>query len=606
MQIDWRRKRPLRAGQPAGLLSGVRLMVMLCISLGLGGTAGAQKDAASIVGIVEDPSGAVVPGAQITSTDVDRGTSFVTSTDGAGNYVASPLKIGRYTVKVGKKDFRSVVIGPFELQLGQRREVTVKLQIGEARQDVEVNAVPVLETQTSDLGQVIDNRTINDLPLNGRNFSQLALLTAGIAPSEPGAANEDSFGFSSNGARSYQNNYLLDGIDNNSNTPDLQNGASYVIQPSVDAVEEFKVQTSGYSAEFGRGNGAVLNATIKSGTNEFHGSVCEFLRNDKLDARNFFERKRGAYQRNQFGATLGGPVLIPHLYNGRNHSFFFVDYEGLRIRQERPLQDIVPTPAMRSGDFSTLIDYTSDAGVTDCNGGPTYLGEIFNTRLTRKDDTSPTGFCGLPFGYDSSGNPLNIIPPSLLDPLAVSLIKLWPLPTISGNGGIGAINYLTEPKVQESQNNFDVRLDQTFSEKDSGFTRYSYQVQPSTHPAVFQATGGGGNEASAGYDHDFYSSLALSETHIFNPHLGNEARLGYNRVDARHLQQNFDRNVAAQLGISGVPSGPLNGGLPLLDFSDVGSIGTPLALPSIQVQNTYSFSDNLTLTRGKHSLSFGE
>ena len=263
-------------------------MVMLCISLGLGGTAGAQKDAASIVGIVEDPSGAVVPGAQITITDVDRGTSFVTSTDGAGNYVASPLKIGRYTLKVGKKDFRTVVIGPFDLQLGQRREVTVKLQIGEARQDVEVSAVPALETQTSDLGQVIDNRTINDLPLNGRNFSQLALLTAGIAPSEPGAANEGTFGFSSNGARSYQNNYLLDGIDNNSNITDLQNGASYVIQPSVDAVEEFKVQTSGYSAEFGRGNGAVLNATIKSGTNELHGSVFEFLRNDKLDARNFF------------------------------------------------------------------------------------------------------------------------------------------------------------------------------------------------------------------------------------------------------------------------------------------------------------------------------
>src|ERR1700732_4110053 len=173
MQIDWRRKLFLRSGQPAGLLSGVRFIVMLCISLSLGGIAGAQKDAASIVGIVEDPSGAVVPGAQITITDVDRGTAFVTSTDGAGNYVASPLKIGRYTVKVGKKDFRTAVIGPFELQLGQRREVTVKLQIGEALQDVEVNAVPALETQTSDLGQVIDNRTINDLPLNGRNFSQL-------------------------------------------------------------------------------------------------------------------------------------------------------------------------------------------------------------------------------------------------------------------------------------------------------------------------------------------------------------------------------------------------------------------------------------------------
>jgi hypothetical protein len=583
----------------------VRFIAILSISISLAEIAFGQKDAASIVGTAEDPSGAVIAGAQITITDANRGTTFLTSTDGAGNYVASPLKIGRYIVKVGKKDFKTAVIGPFDLQLGQRREVNVKLQIGEAIQNVQVNAAPALETQTSDLGQVVDNRTINDLPLNGRNFSQLALLAAGVAPSEPGAANEDTFGFSSNGARSYQNNYLLDGIDNNSNITDLQTGASYVIQPSVDAVEEFKVQTSGYSAEFGRGNGAVLNATIKSGTNDFHGTLFEFLRNDKFDARNFFEVKRGAYQRNQFGATLGGPVLIPHLYNGRNHTFFFVDYEGLRTRQERPLQDVVPTSAMRSGDFSAFIDYTSDAGVTDCNGGPTYTGELFNTRLTRKDKTSPTGFCGLPFGYDFAGNPINIIPPSLFDPLAVSLIKLWPLPNLSGNGGVGAINYLTEPKVQENQNNFDVRFDHTFSEKDSAFTRYSYQVQPSTHPAVFQATGGGGNEGSAGFDHNFYSSVALSETHVFTPQMGNEARVGYNRIDARHLQFDFNRNLSAELGIPGVPFGPKNGGLPLLDFSDVGSIGTPLSVPSIQVQNTYSFSDNLTITHRKHSLRVG-
>src|ERR1700736_379859 len=453
MQTDSQKRLFPRTQRQIGLLSRVRFIALLSISLTLGEIAFGQKDAASIVGVVEDPSGAVVPGAQITITDADRGTSFVTSTDGSGNYVAGPLKIGRYTVKVGKKDFKTAVIGPLDLQLGQRREVNVKLEIGAALHSVRVNATPSLETQTSDLGQVIENRTINDLPLNGRNFSQLALLAAGVAPSEPGAANEGTFGFSSNGARSYQNNYLLDGIDNNSNITDLQNGASYVIQPSVDAVEEFKVQTSGYSAEFGRGNGAVLNATIKSGTNGFHGSVFEFLRNDKFDARNFFEQKRGAYQRNQFGATLGGPVRIPHIYDGTNHSFFFIDYEGLRLRQQRPLQEVVPTPEMRSGNFSALIDYTTDAGVNDCNGQLTYAGELFNTRLTRKDSGSPTGLCGVPFGYDNSGLPINIIPSSLFDPLAVSLIKLWPDQNLSGNS---SFNYLTEPKVRENQDNFDV------------------------------------------------------------------------------------------------------------------------------------------------------
>jgi hypothetical protein len=602
MQIDEHQQCSPEERQQARLLRSAQFVAILYTALCTGGMAWAQKDAASILGTVEDPSEAVVPGAQITITDVDRGTSIVTSTNRYGDYRASSLKIGRYTVKVSNKGFKTLVIGPFDLQLGQRKEVNVKLQIGEAVQSVRVNAVPTLETQTSDLGQVIDNRTINDLPLNGRNFSQLALLSAGIAPAEPGAANEGTFGFSSNGARSYQNNYLLDGIDNNSNITDLQTGASYAIQPSVDAVEEFKVQINGYSAEFGRGNGAVLNATIKTGTNEFHGVVFEFLRNDKFDARNFFEKKRGAYQRNQFGATLGGPVLIPHIYNGTDHSFFFVDYEGLRLRQERPLQAIVPTPAMRAGDFSALIDYTAPTG-NDCNGVPTYTGELFSARLSQTDSSG--NLCGVPFGYDSSGIPINVIPKSQLDPLALKLLKLWPLPNISGNGVNGAINFLTEPKVQESQNNLDMRFDHVFSGQDSGFTRYSYQLQPSTHPAVFQATGGGGNEPSAGFDHNFSTSFALSETHIFSPRLESEARLGYNRIDARHLQFDFNRNVSAQLGIPGVPYGALNGGWPLLDFPDVDSIGTPLSLPSIQVQNTYSLSDNVTVARGKHSLKFG-
>jgi hypothetical protein len=602
MQINGQRESSPEQRQQARLLRSAQFVAILYAILCTGGAAWAQKDVASILGTVEDPTEAVVPRAQVTITNVDRGTSLVTSTNRYGDYVASSLRIGRYTVKVSKRDFKTSVIGPFDLQLGQRKEVNVQLQIGQVVQSVRVNDVPLLETQTSDLGQVIDNRTINDLPLNGRNFSQLALLSAGIAPAEPGAANEGTFGFSSNGARSYQNNYLLDGIDNNSNITDLQTGASYAIQPSVDAVEEFKVQTNGYSAEFGRGNGAVLNATIKTGTNEFHGAVFEFLRNDKFDARNFFEKKRGAYQRNQVGATLGGPVRIPHVYNGTDRSFFFVDYEGLRLRQERPLQAIVPTAAMRAGDFSALIDYTTATG-SDCNSAPTYRGELFDTRLSQKD--SAGNICGVPFGYDSSGNPINVIPKGRLDPLALKLLKLWPLPNLSGNGVNGAINFLTEPKVQESQNNVDVRFDHVFSEKDSGFTRYSYQVQPSTHPSVFQATGGGGNEPSAGFDHNFYASVAVSETHLFNPRLENEARLGYNRIDARHLQFDFNRNVSAQLGIPGVPFGALDGGLPLLDFSDVDSLGTPLTLPSIQVQNTYTLSDNVSVTRGKHLLKFG-
>jgi hypothetical protein len=230
------------------------------------------------------------------------------------------------------------------------------------------------------------------------------------------------------------------------------------------------------------------------------------------------------------------------------------------------------------------------------------MGELFNTRLTRVVDPKTGALCGVPFGYDGSGKPVNIIPSSLFDPLSSSLLKLWPLPNVSGNG---ATNFLTEPKLRQNQNNFDIRFDQTFSERDTGFARYSYEVQPSTHPSVFQATGGGGSEATTGFDHNFYTSVALSETHIFSSRLVNEARLGYNRIDARHLQFNSNSNTSARLGIPGVPFGPLNGGLPLFEFSDVDAIGSPLTLPSLQVQNTFSFSDNVTLIAGKHSFKFG-
>ena len=238
----------------------------------------------------------------------------------------------------------------------QRIALNVTLQVGQISESIEVTAAtPLLETETSELGQVVDNKRMANLPLNGRNFAQLALLTAGTAPSEPGARDEGGFGFSANGARSLQNNFLLDGVDNNSNLPDLLNETNYVIQPSVEAIEEFKVQTNAYSAEFGRGNGAIINATIKSGTNQFHGSAYEFLRNEKLDAKNFFDDPNSPiapYKQNQFGFTLGGPIV-------RNRTFFFADYEGLRIRQAQTLTSFVPTAAQLSGNFSDQLDLTS-------------------------------------------------------------------------------------------------------------------------------------------------------------------------------------------------------------------------------------------------------
>jgi hypothetical protein len=458
---------------------------------------------------------------------------------------------------------------------------------------------------------VVDQKRVSNLPLNGRNFAQLALLSTGTAPSEPGARDEGGYGFSANGARSLQNNFLLDGVDNNSNLPDLLNETNFVIQPPVEALQEFKVQTNAYSAEFGRGNGAIVNAVIKSGTNQFHGSAWEFLRNNKLDGRNYFDdptKPVPQYQQNQFGVTFGGPVDIPGFYNGKNRTFFFVDYEGFRVRQAQTQTGFVPPAAWRTGDFSSLIDYTNVTG-TDCNGAPTYAGEIFDARLARVGVAGKAD-CGVPFQYDGTGLPLNIIPatPAVtgggsLDPLALRLAALYPAAGVlqaSGN------NFLANPVRRETRNNFDARVDQKFSDKDNMFVRFSIENQPSFIPGTFGGLADGGGFFSG--DENFsYRSVAISWMHILKPELINEFRLGYNRVNAQRLQLNANTDVSGSSAINfpGVPFAPGIGGLPQLNFNDVATLGSPTFLPSKELQNSYTMSENLTWVRGRHTWKYG-
>ena len=576
------------------ILSSIALCSLL---LWLAGGAWAQKDAGGIAGTVKDASGALVAGAKVIVTDADRGGKVETTTNSEGEFVVTPLKVGRYNVTVEKTGFKKEVAGPLQVDVQERPAVNFTLQVGSQAEVVVVTAqAPLLETENSDLGQVVDARRVNALPLNGRNFAQLALLGAGVAPSEPGSRVQTSYGFSSNGARSLQNNFLLDGVDNNANLGDVLNGSAFVIQPSIDAIGEFKVQSNAYSAEFGRGNGAVLNAVIKSGSNQLHGDVYEFLRNEKFDAMNAFDSPalgKQPYKQNQFGFTLGGPII-------KGRTFFFGDYEGLRVRQAQPQLVLVPTPDMIGGDFSSLLDLSTPTGVSDCNGQPTYAGEIFDTRQTQVSGSSPTGFCGVPVGgYDGSGNPTNIFP--AVDPLAARLAALFPAPntTVSGN------NFLSEPKRQESRNNFDIRIDHKVSDKNDFFGRFSYEDQPSFIPSPFNNALDGGNFAD-GIEDDSYRSLALSDTHAFSATLINEFRVGYNRINSHRFQLNYNVNVAEQLDFPGVPFGPLNGGLPNLSFSDgIVAIGSSTFLPSIEKQNSYVFNENLTWIRGRHSMKFG-
>ena len=587
-----------------------RLALLLGFFLSLCGSVWAQKDTGSIVGTVKDPAGAVVAGAKVTITDLERGQNFTTTTSDAGEYVAGPLHVGRHTVTVEKSGFKKAVSEAVDLEVQQRIAVNITLEIGRQTEQVLVTGTtPLLETETSELGQVVDRKRVSNLPLNGRNFAQLALLSTGTAPSEPGARDEGGYGFSANGARSLQNNFLLDGVDNNSNLPDLLNETNYVIQPPVEALQEFKVQTNAYSAEFGRGNGAIVNAVIKSGTNQIHGSAWEFLRNNKFDGRNYFDPVGPVpqYQQNQFGATFGGPILLPHIYDGRNRSFLFVDYEGFRVRQAQTQTAFVPPAAWRTGDFSSLIDYTTVTG-TDCNGVNTYAGEIFDSKLAGSLAGSP---CGVPFQYDSTGQPLNIIPAApvvpgggSLDPLALRLAALYPTAgPIDPNSGN---NFVANPVRKETRNNFDVRVDQKFTDKDNAFFRFSFENQPSFIPGTFGGLADGGGFFSG--EEDFsYRSFATSWTHIFKPELINEFRLGYNRVNAQRLQLNANTNVSGDPSINfpGVPFSAGIGGLPQLTFSDVAQLGSPTFLPSKELQNSYTLSENLTLVKGRHTWKFG-
>ena len=567
------------------------LLVMLSPTLLL-----AQKDTASITGQVLDIAGAAVPTATVDAVNLETNYTYHAKVSGTGEWTISPVRIGTYRVDVTASGFKKAELGPIVLNVQQRQRLDVALQPGAVSQTVEVQqTAPLLESENSERSELIDSRTMQTLALNGRNPVALAQLTPGVTISEPGARDESGFGFSANGARSLQNNFLLDGVDNNSNLADLLNEANYVVMPSIDALQEFRVETDSYAAEFGRATGAVVNATIKSGTNHFHGVLYEFVRNQLFDARNYYDAARPPYHQNQFGATLGGPILHDKL-------FFFVDYEGLRVSQAQTQTSLVPTDAQRTGDFSSQLDLTTQTGVNDCNGVATYSGELFDTRQTQVSAASPTGYCGVPFGYDANGAPSNIIPATKQDTLGAKLAALYPEPNVNGAG----YNYLSNPVLTRNRNQGDVRVDQVITPNDNAFYRFSMSRQPANLPGPFPgfADGGGffdGVEENNGY------SVAASETHIFTAKRVNELRLGYNRLRSSRSQFFSNQDVSGEIGFPGVPylAGTDNGGLPQMYFNDASTLGSPTYLPSIEVQNTYTGSDTFTFISGNHSIKFG-
>jgi Carboxypeptidase regulatory-like domain/TonB dependent receptor len=602
----------------------LRLLALAAGTIFIASSLQAQVDTGSITGAITDASGAVVGSAKVTLTNEGTGILLSTTTGSDGIFEFSPVRIGSYKLDASSQGFKTEVQSHVQVDVGAQVLVNFKLQAGSVSETVEVtSAAPLLQTQDASIGQVINSRGVNDLPLNGRNFTFLAQLSAGVnTPQADTRGNAGSGAFAANGLRPAQNNYMLDGIDNNSDTVDFLNGTNFVVLPPVDAIQEFKVQTSDFSAEFGRSGAAVLNATIKSGTNNFHGTGWEFFRNDKLDAADYFEDAghvpKGELRQNQFGASFGGPVI-------KNKIFFFGDYEGLRRIQGTILTGSVPTLSERNSGYTDLSDLITGQSTSparpDALGRDIPVGAILDPATTRPvtaGSTDPvsglvatsTGYVRDPFGtcgpsttnFTLSACNLNQLPAGRLDANAIKLLNLYPTPTSSALFS----NYANSPKLSESRNSFDTRLDLDISQRDQVFARFSYVDDPQFIPGIFGGLADGGG-FQQGNQTALAQQSALAWTHVFSPTTVNVARAGLNYLHTTRVSPDANdlTNLPGQFGIQDVPQAHENGGLPAFGINGLQTLGSNAFLPSDEVSSTIQVTDDLTKIYGKHTFKMG-
>jgi hypothetical protein len=591
-----------------------------------------QVDTGAIVGNVQDPTGAAIPGVTVTATSEGTGIKHTAVTDSAGEYTLSPLPLGYYILSFGRQGFKTSVQSHIEVTIQAQLKVNTTLQVGAVSQNVQVSAAtPLLDTQTSSMQQLVETRPIIDLPLNRRNATFLAQLSPGVTFAQHDTRGLQASGsFSANGMDRTENDYLLDGLDNYSYIGDLVNQTQYALLPPPDALREFTVQTSNYSAEFGHSAAAVLNISTKSGTNQLHGDLWEFLRNDDFDAADYFATTgKPEFRFNQFGATLGGPIVIPHLYNGHNRTFFFIDYQGERQVQGLTYDQTVPTlaehnglaTAMQSGwNLEDLI--TLQTGTTTDSLGRTFpkgtVMDPMTTRAVTKGAADPvtglaataTGYVRDPFytgslarvtNFTGSAAQLNQIPASRLDPVAVGILSLYPAPTNSSLTG----NFIDSPNNTMSVNGGDVRLDQQVGTSESMFFRYGYQFTNQFQASPFPGPADGApSRPGTGYTEA--QNGAMGWTHIFNPRIINEARLGYTRIFDQRLQYDGTvMGIPAKYGIPGIPQVSQNGGLPLFSFNELSNLGAANTIPSSKASDVWQAAENITLDRGRNQIRTG-
>jgi hypothetical protein len=578
------------------------LLLLSCIFLFIpAGSAFAQfLDQGAITGTVQDDTGAAIPGAKVTIENPDTGFKLAAPTDGAGVYNFSPVKIGNYSVTSSAPGFETSVQKNVRVSIGERVNFSPKLKPGSISETVTVTtAPPLLQSQDSSVGTVLSTQEINNTPLNGRNTMYLIQLTAGAAPSHSGRG-AGTGDFDANGMRAEQNNFVLDGVDNNAVTQDYLSQTSYSINPPPDALAEFKVSTSDYSAEYGHSAGAVVNASIKQGTNQVHGDLWEYWRNNALDARDWdapAQLPDPEYRENEFGATLGFPII-------KNHLFFFGDAQANRIVIQQSQSPItVPTALERQGNFTELL---TPSNFNATNPQVLYEPHANETPLTCPSQATQT-IGSFPLGQ-------NILCPNQIDSVAQNILNLYPMPNQSVYG-VAYDNYSYVLKQPDNTFQWDARLDWNISSKDQAFVRFSYLNQIGNFQAplgpILDGGGGEGSTDVSGVQVDYGNNFVLSETHIFSPKIVNEFRFAFNFGHFDTLNPGFNSNDAATLGLGGVPSGaafPSNGGLPTTTISGGGALfgfGAHAYRPEEEWADEYQILDNVSWTIGNHSLRLG-
>jgi len=573
----------------------------------------------SFSGTVSDKAGAVISGATVNVTSQETGLSREAKTDDSGHYLVPLLPVSNYTVRVQSQGFQTTEQKDVRLQVDEHRELDFSLAPASVSTSVDVSGTAVaVETTNPTLGQVITSEEVADLPLNGRNFTQLATLTPGTTSStspvsfftsaaSSEAATRGSFSLSSGGSREQETDWLLDGNDNNQ----LDEGGIAIFS-EIDDIQEFKVLTYNYSAEYGERAGPTVLVTTKSGSNHFHGSLFEFFRNKSLDATRYFFSSPQKFNLNQFGGSVGGPIQ-------KDKTFFFLDYQAKMQREGVPFTGFVPTTAMATPDASGNYNLTSNPfGLTPLTN-PYATGTEPKTFLC-SNPTTPE-----PVLSDGSqalgGTPCDIIPAALINPIGAKVIQLYPAPNANPASGF---NYSNQPVRRLNEGTWDVRLDHNFSSKDSAFARFSYDQAtnfvPGGSPTWSEANAFGSNQHIENHGRN----AVVTETHVFSSNLINQATVGYNRIFNHILSYGTGTCEAALLGIPGADlasscdgitgyPASLNQsqqecvgcGMTSFQMSAYFSVGDRGYAPYQGGTNVYSLSDTLDLIHGKHEIRTG-